>query len=612
MSDGSIDAVIEHNNKVDAERDAVEKAAPQTDIEKRVGDVLEKAPKLGVRDTFEQLAAIDPVIWTMYKRRLVGHGMTFDMARHLTPQALTAKRTEFSNTERGQKEYDRAVTEIQQRHRPWQMQPLRDDHEHKAYQKGRQLGITEVSFTEAVCFLDQHPNTILLYVFPRDKQLETFATTRIKPMFTETPRMRALLTGVDQTFTKKINESHMVMRSGWESGLGEGVNADVLVIDEKDRMKPGVEIAFRESMSASRFNWLREVSTPSVPNRGINASFLNSDQQMWFVKCSRCGRKQPITVDSIKQMINLPFNCKELPDDSYAYVCEKAKCGGKLDRINGEWVAKCPSIKLIRGYHMPQMIAEWISATTIMQKKINYKFFQLFCNYILGEASVGQGLMMTETDFDMANAGHKMVDRKTNDWVLTSVGIDWGHKNWVVVEGLNVNGRKYIMNAKMFEDNRSEELASVRAIDAWIEPFQPDIIIPDAGYGKDRNTYMTRRYPNRVFECRYNQAEKSQAASFIPRWSANQVLADRTSALKNICRLIKDREIGFANREYPIIQELEAHLKALIPMMEEDDDGKVVEVVKNTGADHLAHCTLYAELGMDHLMLTNNFNFSFS
>lgn len=593
MSDGSIETVIAH----------------KVDQQKIVEEALESLPKTGTRDALAQTAMTDPVIWTMYNRRISGKGMTFNMARHLTPEALAKAYVAFAT----QREKERHHTVTQQRHRPWQVEPLRDDHPHKVYKKGRQIGISELSLTEATCFLDQHANTNLIYTFPRDTQLQTFATTRINPMFDESPRMRALLTGTNQVYIKRINQSHMILRSAWESGLGEGVNADVVVLDEKDRMKPGVEVAFRESMSSSPFAWLREVSTPTLPNRGVDASWILSDQREWFVKCGRCGKKQPITHESLHQMVNIPASCKELPEDAYAYICDKPKCGGKLDRMHGEWVAKRPSVKNIRGYHMPQMIAIWLSATNIMQKRIDYKFVQLWTNYVLGEVALGESMLLTANDFDMAEAGHPLIEQRTADWALISAGIDWGHKNWVTILGHNTNGRTYVLNAKMFEDDRKEPLQSVRQIDQWIERFNPDVIIADDGYGKDRNAFLLNKYgENRFFACRYNPAEKG-GATFTPRWTpaSSQVLCDRTMALKNMCRLIKDREIGFANREYEMMKLLEDHLRALAPLVEEDDDGKIVEIISSTGDDHLAHTLFYAQLGMDWLRKSNHFNFDF-
>jgi hypothetical protein len=616
--DGSIESAIEE--QVKREGDAVGSAKPpqKSDRQKRVEEILETIPKIGVREGYRQLSQVDPVIWCMFNRRLAGLPMTFDMSHLLTKQALRAKHKDF----RDQKEFDRYIKRTQQRHRPWQMEPLRDDHPHKAYKKARQIGITELTYTEAVCFLDQHENTTLIYCFPRDKLLETFAATRIGPMFKETPRMAALLTGVNQVYLKAINKSHMIMRSAWEGGLGESVPADVVVFDEKDRMKPGVEVAFREALSSSVYAWLREVSTPTLPNRGVDAAWIKSDQREWFVKCTRCGHKQNMTHENLQQVHDLPMNCKEIPKGSYRIGCRRMRkgqpCGGELDRTVGEWVPRRPSVNLIRGYHMPQMIAVWLTAEAIMQKKLDYKFIQLWTNYVLGEVALAETMLLTDRDFDMAEARHPLIHRRSSKWPLISVGIDWGHKNWVVVEGLNANGRQYILNAKMFEDNRSRELEAVRDIDAWLEPYAPDIIVADDGYGKDRNAFLLRRATERnqgqFFACRYNNAEKG-GVTFNPVWSdaRNQVLCDRTSSLKNLCRRIKDREIGLPSFEYEVIQLLVSHLKAFTPMMEMDDedDTKIVETINATGDDHLGHGTFYADLGMDHIRKTNQFNFSF-
>lgn len=610
MKDGSLEAALEHEQADGAE--AAPPGSAKTDKQKRIEGLLANLPNVGTREALEQLSRLDPVVWTMYHRRLKGEGMVFDVARHLTPQALAAWQAKNMPSEREMYRYTRTM---QQRHRPWQIEPLRDEHPHKVYKKGRQIGISELSLTEAICFLDQNPNTNLIYTFPRDKQLETFSTTRINPAFNETPRMRRLLTGVNQVMTKRINQSHIIFRSAWDSGLGEGVNADVVVFDEKDRMKPGIDVAFKESMSSSPFGWERDVSTPTLPNRGVDEAYQQSDQRQWFVKCSRCGKKQPITHESIKQMMNLPLVLPpELPEGSFEYICTKKGCGGVLDRMTGEWVAKRPSVKKIRGYHMPQMIAIWLSAVAIMQKRRDYKFIQLWTNYVLGEVALGESILLNENDFDNANAGHPLIERRTADWVYVTVGIDWGHKNWIVVQGLNTNGRQYILNGHMFEDNRSKELESVRAIDAWIERFQPDMIIADDGYGKDRNAYLLRRYgEGRFFACRYNQAEKG-GQTFTPSWqpARNQVLCDRTLALKNLCRLIKDREIGFPNIEHEIVRAIIDHLKALMPMLEEDEETKeVIEVINATSDDHLAHATFYSQLAMDYLRKTNQFNFDF-
>lgn len=130
-----------------------------------------------------------------------------------------------------------------------------------------------------------------------------------------------------------------------ESNLGEGVDADGVTLDEKDRMRDKVEFAFKESLKSSRYGWFREVSTPTLPNRGIDVPFRASDQQVWMVKCEKCNEWQEIDwKENIVAVKDIPLGCKELPAESYDFLCRKQKCRGKLDRVyTGQWVARFPT-----------------------------------------------------------------------------------------------------------------------------------------------------------------------------------------------------------------------------------------------------------------------------
>ena len=575
---------------------------------RRFTGIVDGMPDSGLRGALDLLALNDPVVWTMYYRRLRGNPMVFDMARRLAPEVLKAKAKGMSK-----REFESYVKITTLRHRPFMLAPLRDQHPHKCYKKGRQVGISELSLTEVVWFLWANPGTKWIYTFPRDTQLKDFSNTRINEAFSETPRMRQVIGIPNQVYLKRIGESFMVLRSAWESNLGEGVDADGVTLDEKDRMKEGVDIAFRESLSSSRFGYLREVSTPTLPGRGIDASWVKSDQRCWLVRCTRCGLEQAIEYpENIVQKRDIKLGTKELQPGTYEYECRKVKCRGKLDRINGRWVAKHPLVKNVRGYHMPQTIANWITATDVMQKKIDYKFMQLWMNYVLGEVSKGENILLTDTDFAMADAGHQLITQRTPDWSHISCGIDWGHQNWLTVLGKNTNGRDYIVNIGITQDDEAEELRSVKAMESLIAPFNPDIIVADAGYGKDRNAYLLRKFgEGRFYACQYNPST-AKSRTFTPVWSdaGHRVLCDRTMTIKVTCRAIKEREFGLPSRELDIVQLLEAHFKNLAPMRIEED-GEIFEDIQCSGDDHLVHSTAYAYLGMDYLTQAGHFSFDF-
>jgi len=561
----------------------------------RVNDnPFKRLPDASIRTVFEQLSRVDPGIWAMYHRRIKGFPMTFDYRRYMTAHPT---KQELS------------------RHRPYLLQPLRDMSVHKVYQKGRQVGVSETSITEVLAFLHSHPKTKIIYTFPRDKQLVDFSTTRITETMAETVRMRRVFGTPNQVYTKRVGDSFLLLRSAWESNLGEGIDADGVVLDEKDRMKEGIDVAFRESLESSPWQLLREVSTPSLPGRGVNATYQVSDQHEWFVKCSKCGAWQPVEFpENVHQEKDYPAGATEYEPATFEYRCRKPRCLGKLDRLVGQWVCKYPMRKAVRGYLMPQTICTWISATELMQKKVNYKFQQLWENYCLGKVSIGESQLLTDLDFERISTNYSLQrGRSRGDWLSISAGIDWGHLNWVVVIGKSAhNNFDYLLGVFVCED-RVRELESVKDIEMYLLPFEPDIIVADAGYGKDRNAYLLRRFgADKFYACNYNPSSKA-SRTFNPVWSEtqNKVLVDRTMTLKGTCRTIKERELGcpFPGSD-KYVDLWRKHFLALAPLRQEED-GEIYETIDATGPDHLAHCTAYSLLGLEKTASTGRFNFDF-
>jgi hypothetical protein len=583
----------------------------------KISDLIDLPPDTDAMTALEAVAERDPVVWCMLNRRVKGEALVFDNSRKLSEDSLgKVKKTLI------QSDYEDELHSRLLHHRPFLRKPLRDKHKHKVYEKGRQTGGTEVMACEVWHFLATNPGTKAVTTFPRDKQLIDFSNTRVAASFAESPRMAALAGTPNQVFTRRIGDSYWLFRSAWESNLGEGIDADLVALDEKDRMRDKVEFAFKESLKSSKHGLFRETSTPTLPNQGIDIPFRASDQQVWMVKCERCGETQEVThTESIVQVKDFPLGTKELPAESYDYLCRKRLCRGKLDRVfTGQWVARHPDRNHIRGYHLPQLIAPWISATRVMQDKIDMRFRELWLCYVCGIPAAGETEMLNDADFARACSGHGlMAARLARGWSHVSVGIDWGQLNWVVVMGRNsANQRPYVIGLKVFEDT-AKELESAEMVYRYLALFGPDITIADAGYGKDRNSLLLRKLcPNgdegKFWAQWYNSSIK-HGKTFVPEWSDNsraRVTVDRTLTLKNICRSIKEPEFGLPSLEIPEVQLLMRHLKSLAPFREFDDETKeIVETIKSSGDDHFAHALGSAWLGMEKLGKTAKFAFSF-
>jgi len=583
----------------------------------KVSSLIELPPDTDAMSGLEAMAERDPVIWCMLNRRVKGEPIVFDNSRALSEESLAAVRQRTIVDS----DYERELKRRLQRHRPWQRQPMRDQHPHKVYEKSRQVGVTEVSENEVFHFLAHHPGMKWITTFPREKQLLDFSNTRVAAAFADTPRMAALVGTPNQAYTRRIGGSYWLFRSAWESNLGEGEPADGVTLDEKDRMRDKIEFAFKEALKSSPWGFFREISTPTLPRQGIDLPFSKSDQMTWLVRCKRCGERQPVDHrENIVQVKSFPLGTQELPPESFAFLCRKQKCRGELDRVySGEWVAKYPDRKHIRGYAITQLMAAWISATQVMQDKIDMRFPEIWLNYVIGVPAGSETEMLNDADFERTCSNHQLYMSRTSAWSHVTFGVDWGNLNWVVVLGRNKhNQRLYVIGIGIFEDT-AVELESAKRVLAYTQQFNPDMGAADAGYGKDRNALMLRAYcPNgdegKFWVQWYDQNTKA-SKTFVPEWSdptRARVTCSRTIQLKNVCRVIKEREVGLPNLELPEVEAFKRHTKSLVPFREIDDETKqVIETIKTSGEDHLAHAFGSALLCMDKLSKTSRFGFSF-
>jgi Phage terminase large subunit (GpA) len=445
--------------------------------------------------------------------------------------------------------------------------------------------------------------------FPREKQLTDFSNTRFNEALKETPKIAALLGIPNQIYTKKIGESFLILRSAWESNLGEGVDADGVTFDEVDRMRPNVSQAFEESLQSSPYKFVREVSTPSLPGRGIDKSFEMSCQYHWFVRCTKCSRMQMVKwPDNVVAMRDVPLGTKLLEPGTYEYLCRNTKCRGKLDRLRGEWVPKYRDrMKYISGYHIPQTIMPWQDATALMQKKIKYRLSQPWINYCLGECAIGERTFVSQEMIARSIAPtHRLTNVRGRHWDYVTVGIDWGERNWVVVWGRNAyNQRIYVIGFGVFEDSVDDPFKIAHDVLQFIQPFEPDCIVADAGYGRDRNAHLAKAFPDIFFACYYNPHDKTSrnfAASFHP--STYKVLADRTVSIKQVVQMIRKMEIGLPEDDY-FIDLLTSHFLALAPLTMEED-GEIYETIEKVDDDHLVHCMAYNAMALAYVEGSQN------
>ena len=491
------------------------------------------------------------------------------------------------------------------KHRPWQQQILDDMHPNKVVEKSRQLGLSEVGMTEVIHFLIVHNSSKAMYIFPRNQQMIDFSKSRIAPVFQNSQLLQSYIDKkTDSVATKKILDSYLFMRSGWGSAMGEGADIDFLAIDEYDRMKEGVELAFQEGLKSSAYGLMRRWSTPTIPGRGINAVYQKSDQRRYVWTCEHCGHKQFITFeDNIIQIKPHGVNkiTQEIEDGTFIVGCKK--CKKPLNRWGtGEWVAMYPSIKETRGYHISQMDAAWISADDIMRRMFNYSSKQLFINYVIGEPYASEGLVIVDEDIKSAIRLPREVMSRTNAYTAISVGVDWGEVSYMVVLGVKASGAVDMLNIFTVEDDPRQPLKSASYFAAILRSYQPNILICDAGYGADRNAYLYTQFPSALYACYWTTNKDPRAKTrFMDQWneSSREVNVDKTVKIQRTLHSLKGKLIGM----FPWNEKLEmftTHCKNT-RIMDEEEDGLVYQRATRVGPDHSVSACTYALIGVDKL-----------
>ena len=491
------------------------------------------------------------------------------------------------------------------KHRPWQQGILDDTHPNKVIEKSRQLGMSEIGLSEVLHFLITKNGTKAMYIFPRSQQMADFSKSRIAPVLNDTDYFQSLVDPkINSVATKKLLDSWLFMRSGWGSALGEGTDIDFLAIDEYDRMKDGVELAFQEGLSSSKYGLIRRWSTPTLPGRGINGVINKSDQMRYIWKCEHCGTQQFLTFDDNLIQVN-PHGVnnitQEIQDGTFIIGCKK--CKKPINRFGiGEWVPLYPSIHETRGYHISQLDAAWISADSIMRRKFQYSSKQLFFNYVIGEPYASEGIRVTEADLKAAIRLPKEVLSRNSNYVGIVAGIDWGDVSYMVLLGLKPNGALDLLNMYSVQDDSRTPLKSVTYFCAILRAYQPNLIVADAGYGADRNTYGYTQFPGAWFSCHWTTSKDATSrVRFIDQWSENshEVTVDKTLAIQRILHTFKGRLIGLFpwNEKLAI---LALHLKNTV-ILDEEDEGLVYQRATRVGPDHYACACAYALIGVNRL-----------
>jgi len=451
---------------------------------------------------------------------------------------------------------------------------LQDDASRIVVRKPVQVGVSFSTILKILYLADTEALNFI-YTLPTAGDAKDFVLSKFDPIIERSLPLRQKVTKVPlrgkaiySTQVKRIGESYFFFRSSWSAWRAQSIDADCIVLDELDFMKPEIRKMYEEriegSTSGDTIYW---IGYPSVPNYGIEELFESSDQRFWYIKCPHCERIQTLTWPESISLQKKTYVCKhcrkDLSDD---------------DRRRGFWKASFPGRK-IHGYSMNKLMAPWISAKRII-KSFNEGDPKHFFNYTLGLPYVDK-----DSQIDIKEIEKKSVIDKVQLGELkletTVCGIDQG-KEFYLTHGYTTSGRLVVTGVEVIKEF-DELVRRVRVL-------KPDMTVIDQG--PDLHVSKKVQVELGAAQCYLaNLRSWSLTADKHRFWelkrSKGLVSIERTESLDCMMDGLRNKSILFL-KDTQHLNLMFSHIGNLIPDYQERY-GTVRKIWKFIGPDHFGH-----------------------
>ncbi len=439
-----------------------------------------------------------------------------------------------------------------------------DKSPHLAVMKAAQVGMSTCEILRML-WMAKKMQMDIVYTLPTETDVMTFVGGKVNRIIAQNPILQEYTQDKDTTYQKQVGNSMIYFRGTFTKKAAIMVTADWLIHDEVDSSKQDVIEQYQSRLQHSSYKWKHTFSHPFVPSHGVHLDWKKSDQKHWFIKCSRCSKKQYMEWPDSVNLETKEFICKH---------CHKTL--SYEDRRRGEWVAKYKS-RDISGYWVNLLMAPWVEAKEIVDKFIDPNSTKaFFWNMILGLPYEGEENVVKESDLlrnitDEINSQEKVV-----------IGCDSGLIKHFVVG--NSEG--------MFYYGKCEDW---KEIEVLMKRYPRAILVVDALPDLTGPRQLREKFPSRVFLSYYQIDRKSYE---LVRWEEGVVKIDRNRMIQHIVDEFKERLIPLQGTPGDWSDYIE-HWQNIYRTEEEDNLGqpKIVWQKKNT-EDHWVHASVYWRAGV--------------
>ncbi len=452
--------------------------------------------------------------------------------------------------------------------------------------KGAQMGLTEVNVLRTLHghIYNRYPQGSL-YLFPTRDDVTDFSKGRFQPLITDNPSIQRHVKNTDAANIKRVGNSMLYFRGARAGKKIGGIKAtssalksvpvDRIVYDERDEMSDEMVDLAAERISHSTVQEEFFLSTPTIPDYGIDRLYQQSDQRVWMLKCEKCGKDT---------CLELEFpDCLVVADDgTVKRAC--IHCGAEIHPRDGKWVAQYPDkTKDLVGWWISQLNSMFIDPAKILamyNDPPNGNITEVY-NSKLGMAHIEAENRLTVGDLNNCSRNYPMAASVSD--TPCAMGVDVGKELHVVIGyRSNKKVKDIVKMARVSGFNDVMDLAKRFNVRCAVFDFFPETrkvreFKEDAGFA--------------VFGCYYHDSQKG-----VPTWDWKNgtIKVNRTQMCDASHNAVINGDIIIPRHQILEVREYVKEMCNVAKVLEEDQEtGSKEYRYRKLGSDHYRHATNY-------------------
>lgn len=423
----------------------------------------------------------------------------------------------------------------------------------------------------------------VLYLFPTRDDVTDFSKGRFQPIISNNPQIARYVRDTDAANIKRVGKAMLYLRGARSSQKIEGIKetssqlksipVDCIVFDEKDEMSPGMVQLALERISHSELQEEISISTPSIPDYGIDKDYTNSDQRVWMIKCRKCGALICLELEFPECLI-------ELNDGTVKKVC--IKCKNEIYSADGQWIPQVPSkSKELVGWWISQLNSRYINPKLILElfkNPPNGNLTEVY-NSKLGMAYVAAENRLTKSDIYVC-CGKDATPVEIQN--TCAMGIDVGKGLNVVIGYPRGDGRYriiYLGRLSSFED--VHDMAQKYNVKCAVVDMEPET---------RQAREFSKSEPYSVYLCDYQERLKTSQKTDE---KDSIITVRRGETMDNVHYIFSTQKIELPRRNSEIDQYAFQMSNTAKVLKEDEITGSKRFIHIKLGLDHYFHATNY-------------------